>query len=316
MPAVRHSIHLRKCYVAASPIFLFMPTATLPPDHYAAPNRTATGRVWRWLTALAIFGNIFLNYYANTRPFAGQTMAVVSAKYPTLLTPAGYAFSIWGLIFLALAVYAVWQLLPAQQKLSLPDALAKPLTLVSVATGAWVVLFAYELILPSVGVMLLILGGLIVTYGRARRRVFAEAAPALAGVPFSLYLGWISVASVINFTIGLRQLGWQTAEGLSVTLTLGLLVVIVGLALVISRVFRDMVFPLVVAWALVAIWMVRLREVPELGWAALIGAAVAALGGIVLSRLGSRKTPWQLRDEAAAAAEAEIVARNASRVRE
>ena len=290
-----------------------MPTATIPPDHYAAANQSGTGRAWRWLTALAIVGNIVLNYYANTRPFAGQTMGMVSAKYPTLLTPAGYAFSIWGLIFLALTSYAVWQLLPGQQRISLPDALAKPLTLASIATGAWVVLFANELILPSVGVMLLILGCLIVAYGRTRRRIFAGAAPALAGVPLSLYLGWISVASVINVTIGLRQLGWQTAEGASVTLTLGLIFVVVALGLIMSRVFHDLMFPLVVAWALVAVWVVRLREVPELGWAALIGAAVVAIAGFVLARLGGRKTPWQLRDEAAAAAEAEIAARNAMR---
>lgn len=282
-------------------------------DHYAAPDQSATGQLWRWVAALAIVGNIGLNYYSNTHPFAGQTMGMVSAKYPTLLTPAGYAFSIWGVIFLALTVYAVWQLLPAQRNLSLPDALAKPLTLASLATAAWVVLFAYEMILPSVGVMLLILGSLIVTYGRARRRIFAGAAPALAGVPFSLYLGWISVASVINLTIGLRQMGWQTAEGASVTLTLGLIFVVVALGLIMSRVFRDMVFPLVVAWALVAVWVVRLREVPELGWAALAGAAIVALAGIGFSRLGGRKTPWQLRDEAAAAVEAEIAARNAAR---
>lgn len=293
-----------------------MLTATMPPDHYAPANQSGTGRLWRWLAALAVVGNIALNYYSNTRPFAGQTMGAVSAKYPTLLTPAGYAFSIWGLIFLALTIYAVWQLLPAQRRMSLPDALAKPLTLASVATGAWVVLFAYELILPSVGVMLLILGCLIVAYGRARRRIFADAAPALAGVPLSLYLGWISVASVINITIGLQQLGWQTAEGVSVTLTLGLIFVVVVLGLIMSRVFRDMVFPLVVAWALVAVWVVRLREVPELGWAALIGATVVAIAGIVLSRMGGRKTPWQLRDEAVAAAEAEIAARNAMRATE
>lgn len=283
------------------------------PDHYAAPDRSVTGQLWRWLTAVAIVGDVGLNYYSNTHPFAGQTMGTVSAKYPTLLTPAGYAFSIWGLIFLGLVVYAVWQLLPGQRNLSLPDALAKPLTLASIATAAWVVLFAYEMILPSVGVMLLILGSLIVTYGRARRRIFAGAAPVLAGVPFSLYLGWISVASVINITIGLRQMGWQTAEGASVTLTLGLIIVVVALGLIISRVFRDMVFPLVVAWALVAVWVVRLREVPELGWAALVGAALVALVGIGFSRLGGRKTPWQVRDEAAAAVEAEIAARKAAR---
>ena len=293
-----------------------MPTATTRPDHYAAANQSGTGRPWRWLAALAIIGNIALNYYASVHPFAGQTNAAVSAKYPTLLTPAGYAFSIWGLIFLALTIYAVWQLLPGQRRISLPDALAKPLTLASVATGTWVVVFANELILPSVGLMLLILGSLIVAYGRARRRIFADAAPALAGVPLSLYLGWISVASVINITIGLRQLGWQTAEGASVTLTLGLIFVVVALGLIMSRVFRDMVFPLVVAWALVAVWVVRLREVPELGWAALIGATVVAIAGVVLSRMGGRKTPWQVRDEAAAAAEAEIAARNAMRATE
>jgi hypothetical protein len=289
-----------------------MPTSATPPDHYAAPRRSIAGRMWRWLAALAIFGNISLNYYSNAHPFAGQTMGQVSAKYPTLLTPAGYAFSIWGLIFLALAVYAVWQLLPPQQDKSLPDAVAKPLTLANVATGVWVVLFAYEQILPSVGVMLLILACLIVTYGRARRRIFADAAPALVGVPFSLFLGWISVAAAINITIGLQQLGWMPSAGLAVVLTLGVLFVIVTLALIISRVFRDMVFPLVVAWALAWLWVARLREVPELGWAALAGAVVAILLGVAFSRMGGRKTPWQLRDEAAAAVEAEIAARRNS----
>lgn len=289
------------------------PAAT---DHYVAPHRSGLGRLWRWVAALAIFGTIFVNYYANTHPFNGQTMGQVSAKFSTLLTPAGYAFSIWGLIFLSLVVYAGWQLLPAQRRLSLPDAVARPLTLACVATGAWVVLFAYELIVPSVGVMLLILFCLIMTYGRAKRRIFADEAPMLAGVPFSLFLGWISVASVLNVIIGLRHLGWQTAEGVSVALALGLVVVLVGLGLIISRVFRDMVFPLVLAWALVAIWVVRLREVPELGWATLAGAAVVAIGGVHLSRLGGRKMPWQLRDEAAAAIEAEIAARKSMRAGE
>ncbi|WP_070733014.1 hypothetical protein [Hymenobacter glacialis] len=285
-----------------------MPTATHFPDNYAAPDTSAVGWLWRWLTAASIFGNIFLNYYSNTQPFNGQTMGEVSARYPTLLTPAGYAFSIWGLIFLGLAVYAVWQLLPAQSRLSLPTALAKPLTLANIATAGWVVLFAYEEILPSVGLMVLILALLMVVYGRARRRIFVNAAPTWVGVPFSLFLGWISVASVINITIGLRELGWQTADGMSIILTLGLLVVVVALGLLISRVFRDMIYPLVLAWALVAVWVMRLREVPELGWAALAGAVIVAVLGIVFSRQGGRKTPWQIRDEAAAAREADIAA--------
>ena len=293
-----------------------MPLAATAPDHYAPPRRSATGRAWRWLTALAVVGAIVVNAYSVLHPFAGQSQAVVSAKYPTLLTPAGNAFSIWGLIFLTLLLYAGWQLLPAQRALSLPDAVAKPLTMASLGLGAWVVLFAYEQIVPSAGVMLLILAATAVAYGRTRRRIFVDAAPRLAGVPFSLLLGWLSLAAVINFTIAIRALGWQTADGASVTLTLGLLAAVVGLGLLMSRVFRDLVFPLVVAWALVWVWVARLREVPELGWAALIGATVVAIGGLLLSRLGGRKTAWQLRDEAAAAVEAEIAARNAERLRD
>lgn len=241
-------------------------------------------RLWRWLAALAIFFNIGLNYWSQARPFNGQSMGAVSAQYPTLLTPAGYAFSIWGLIFITMAVYAVWQLLPAQHTSRLPDAVAKPLAVANLASAAWVVLFAYELILPSVLTMLVILGALILAYGRARNRVLADKASRWVSMPFALYLGWISVASVLNVTIGLRQLGWLPAENLGVLLSLALLAVVVVLGLMISRTFREMVFSLVLAWALVAIWVARrgAGQYPELAWAALAGALVVVLGSYVL----------------------------------
>ncbi|TGE20290.1 tryptophan-rich sensory protein [Hymenobacter aquaticus] len=244
---------------------------------------------WRWLTTLSILGNIGLNYWANARPFNGQTMGMVSEQYPTLLTPAGYAFSIWGLIFLTLTIYAAWQLLPAQRQTSLPDAIARPLTLASVATALWVVLFAYELIEMSVVTMLVILLALMLTYGRVRRYVQARKVPRWVSVPFSLYLGWISVATVINVTIGLRELGVQTDLNISVLLTLLLLAVVVGLALTISNVFRDLVYPAVVVWALVAIWAAQRMEYPELGWAALGGAVVVLAGSIGLALRKSRR---------------------------
>ncbi|SHL24447.1 hypothetical protein [Hymenobacter psychrotolerans] len=257
---------------------------------YNSYRTPAAGRLWRWLAAAAIFGNIFLNYYSNAFPFNGQNMGEVSAKYPTLLTPAGYAFSIWGLIFLSLSIYAMWQLLPAQRTVGLPDAVARPLTLASLATAGWVVLFAYELIIPSVATMLVILGSLIVVYGRARRRTIDHKAPRWISLPFGLYLGWISVASTINVTIGLRQLGWQTGENLTVLLTLVLLAVVVVLALLLSRRFQEETIALVVAWALVAIWVARRAEYPELAWAALIGAVLAAGGSFVLASRRRRRS--------------------------
>lgn len=252
---------------------------------FGSPTAPVTAaRVWRWLAALSILGNIGLNYYSQAYPFNGQTMGAVSAQYPTLLTPAGYAFSIWGAIFLALTMYAVWQLLPAQRHRRLPDTIAVPLTVASLATAGWVVLFAYELIGLSVLTMLIILLALILTYGRARRQVLADEAPRWVSVPFALYLGWISVASVINITLGLRELGWQAPLNVAVLLAFALLAVVVGLGLIISRAFEEVVFPLVIAWALVAIWVAQRAAYPELGWAALLGAGAVGLGGFLLSR--------------------------------
>lgn len=256
-------------------------SSTFTPSYSA--HEYAPNRIWRWLAALAVLGNIFLNYYSNAYPFNGQSMGTVSGKYPTLLTPAGYAFSIWGLIFLSLTVYVVWQLLPTQRTNPLPDVVAQPLTLASIATALWVVLFAYERILPCWLAMMLILGALVMAYGRARRLVLADVAPRWVSVPFALYLGWISVAFTINSVIGLRQLGWQPDLNLAMLLGLVLLTVVVGLGLLISREFKEATFPLVVAWALVAIWMAQRHTYPELSWAALIGAGIVGLGGLVLA---------------------------------
>lgn len=283
-----------------------------PSDSHTQTSIAVNGQAWRWLTAVAIFGTAALTYYSNTLLFAGNSMATMSAKYPTLLTPAAYAFGIWIPIFLSLAVYAAWQLLPATYRLGLPDAVAKPLALASLATGAWVMLFSQELVMPGLGALLVILVCLVVAYGRVRRQIAAKGISALVSVPFSLYLGWVSVAVIINSTIALQEAGLLVNEGISLTMTMVLLAGMAALGLTISRKFQDMVFPLTIAWALVGIWAARLSAMPMLGWAALAGATAVAIGGIALSQMGSRKTPWQLRDEAAKAIEAEIAARKAA----
>src|SRR5438309_351648 len=100
----------------------------------------------------------------------------------------------------------------------------------------------------------------------------AGEAPRSASLPFALYLGWISVASVVSVTIGLWAFGWQSPTNVSVVLALGLLIVVTGLGLLVSWVFSDMTFPLVVCWALVGIWVGQRNTYPELADAALIGA--------------------------------------------
>lgn len=275
------------------------PTLTpIPVSISHPPAAPPASRFWRWLAALSVAATIFLNYYANTHPFNEQTMGQVSAKFPTPLTPAGYAFGIWGLIFLALLVYAVWQLLPAQRTLALPDAVARPLTLAATATGFWVVLFAYEKIGLSVATMLVILGSLILTYGRARQLVRAGAAPPWVSIPFALFLGWIMVATVINLTLGLRKLSGPVSAAVEGYLAYVLLAVVVGVGLWLSRAFQERTFPLVLAWALAGVWGARLAEDPALGWAALSAAGLVLVLGLVLAQQGRKLQPWQVTQRA------------------
>ncbi|WP_426490221.1 hypothetical protein [Hymenobacter sp. 102] len=261
-------------------------TATAAFNYLSAPTKS---RAWRWAALVAIVGNIALNYVSQRFPFNGQTNADVSGKYPTPLTPAGYAFSIWGVIFLSLLVYAVWQLLPAQRRTPLPDAVARPLVLVNVLTSFWLVVFAYELLPLSVVVMLGILAGLAVVYGRVRYYASRGEVPVWVNVPFGLYLGWISVALVVNATVALGT-RWQVSEAKGIEIAIVLVGIVAGLALNVTKRFRELAYPAAVTWGLVGIWAAR-RGVPAtlvLSWMALAAAVLITLVSLGLVWWGKR----------------------------
>ncbi|MBX0292844.1 hypothetical protein K3G63_20540 [Hymenobacter sp. HSC-4F20] len=256
-------------------------------DALTAPTES---RAWRWAASAAIVGNIAMNYVSQRYPFNGQTNGQVSYKYPTPLTPAGYAFSIWGLIFLSLAAYAIWQLLPGQRRNPLPDAIARALVVANLLTCAWLVVFAYELLVPSALIMLLLLGSLAVMYGRARHYVQRDEAPWYTSVPFGLYLGWISVATMVNVTLALGT-RWQTSPARSIEIAIVLLGVTAGLALNVTKRFREVAYPAAVVWGLLGIWAARRFQADTLvlSWMALGVAILVVVVGLGLVWWGSRK---------------------------
>ncbi|UPL49484.1 tryptophan-rich sensory protein [Hymenobacter sublimis] len=267
-----------------------MPISTTSQAAFDTLMAPTESRAWRWAVAAAIAGNLGINYVSQRYPFNGQTNAQVSYKYPTLLTPAGYAFSIWGAIFLGLACYAGWQLLPRQRHNPLPDAVARPLVLANVLTATWLVVFAYELLVPSVVVMLGILASLAVVYGRARHFVQRGEAPWFTSVPFGLYLGWISVATVVNLTLVLGT-QWRPGAEQSIELAIVVVGITAGLALNVTKQFRELAYPAAVAWGLLGIWAARRAEADTLvlAWMALAAAGLVALGGLGLAWWGRRK---------------------------
>jgi hypothetical protein len=247
--------------------------------HPSAPPRP----FWRWLLPLAVAACLYVNYVYNANPPAGAlSNGAMSARHPTLLTPAGYAFSIWGVIFTGLVVYTVWQLLPRQRNSALVAALTPPLTLAVLVTTAWTLVFSYGYIGSSLVVMLTILALLAWCYARTRPLVLAGAAPAWPTWFLSLFLGWIMLAMVLNVIFGLRDtLGWQWSAQDSALGAYGLAAVAAGLGVALAWRGRDFWLPLPLAWGLVGTWVAQHDAAPGVALAALADAAVLLVGAVV-----------------------------------
>lgn len=247
-------------------------------------SESAADRFWRWALPVAVLACLYVNYLYNANPPAGAlSNGEMSARHPTLLTPAGYAFSIWGVIFLGLVVYTVWQWLPAQRGARLPLAINSLLTRAVVITAAWTLVFSYEIIGMSLTVMLMLLLLLAQTYGRARQLVLMQVAPGWPVWFLSFYLGWIVLATVLNFIFGLRDgfgLHWSAEASLVGCYALLLIAVVLGLGLAWRA--HDVRLPLPIAWGLIGTWVAQRASQPGLAMAALAAASVLLLGAAVV----------------------------------
>ncbi|MFD2672979.1 TspO/MBR family protein [Marinicrinis sediminis] len=225
--------------------------------------------MFRWLNIVFFIGVLFINWAANALPLFGRTTGEVSAKYPVAITPASYAFSIWGLIYLLLAGYVLLQALPKWR--DKPEILAiGPWFVISCSLNIlWMLLWHSLQLTASVCVMIALLISLIVIYLKTRPAVqTGTLIRLLVALPFSIYLGWISVATVLNVTIGLSESGWN-GFGLSDTVWAILLLIVTAiLAFVISRSYRDPFYGAVIVWALVAIGVKQLDPEPVIAYAA------------------------------------------------
>ena len=146
-----------------------------------------------------------------------QTMGEVSNKYPALFTPAGFTFSIWGLIYLALTTFCFYHLMKAYKAEASHEAnqdlsrLGYLFILNNLATGAWTIVWVHEMLVLSVVLMLIQLLCLIIIqiqlqiYNPAR----SAAARWFTQFPLSIYFGWICIATVANSSAALVGLGWN-----------------------------------------------------------------------------------------------------------
>jgi benzodiazapine receptor len=220
---------------------------------------------------LAFALTIVVNGLATSIPLGGQTPPEISAKYPSLFTPAGFTFSIWGIIYLGLMLFIIYQALPAQRSSAVLAKIDGLFKLSCAANAAWILSWHYEYLLLSIGIMACLLFSLVGIYRalQASTGVASIAQRLLVHLPFSLYTAWISVATIANISAVQTGYGWDNIgmDAISWTLLKLALAGAIG-ATVIAR-KADMAFVLVIAWAAYGI------SVMQADTAAVSGAATA-----------------------------------------
>ena len=220
-------------------------------------NKDTTRQI---INVVAVVATIFLNILANALPFNNQNTGDISDSFPVLFTPAGYVFAIWGLIYIGLIAFAVYQALPSQRENPRLRAVGYVFAWGCLANIAW--LFGWHYLNQSPWfflteiAMLLLLASLLITYLRLDigRSVVSSAETWMVRNPISIYLGWISVATIANTSILLYSWGLSSLS-LNAQAWLTVLVLIVGAVLGFLMAFfrRDIPYILVLVWAYVGV---------------------------------------------------------------
>ena len=171
------------------------------------------------LVGLTYVAMIAVNVLANALPINGRTTGAVSDAYPNLFAPAGVTFAIWGLIYLLLGAHVLYQFglfhvsddkgaVGESRRVSLLERVGVLFSLSSIANVAWILSWHYDLILVStlllatmLVLLILITRTILAADLNPRDRIFIR-------LPFSVYFGWITVATIANITVWLVSIGW------------------------------------------------------------------------------------------------------------
>jgi MFS family permease len=186
----------------------------------------------------------------------GPSIGEISDRYPTYVVPAGYAFMIWNLIFALSLGYAVWQALPSERENPLLRRVGWLTSSATAATSTWMLVFQRSLFALSVGIILWLLASLVGIVARAHRRVttFSRAEAWLVYYTFSIFLGWITVATVANIAQTLTAFGW---DGWGVDAqtwgVIALLLAGVTASAITAAMRGNAPYALTVIWALIAV---------------------------------------------------------------
>lgn len=203
---------------------------------------------------------VAVNVLANALPIGGVTTGEASDAYANLFTPAGVTFSIWGLIYLLLLAYTLRQFGFRRQESSperekLLAATGRYFIGTSLANIAWIFAWHYGLMWLSVLFMLTLLFFLIKIADGVNKAKLSLMDTLSIRLPFSVYFGWITVATIANITVFLVSLGWR-GFGLAEAVW-AVIILLIGACIGTLRMLKDknIFYGSVLVWAYGGIWL-------------------------------------------------------------
>jgi hypothetical protein len=218
------------------------------------------------LNIIGFLGTVVVNGLSSALPINGKTAGELSDQYPNLFVPTGLTFSVWGVIYILLAIFVIYGLVIAikkdEQKSSFIQNVGILFFISCLANIGWIFAWHYEIVTLSLILMLVLLVTLITIY--LKLQIGKSDSPRtekyMVQLPFSVYLGWITIATIANVTALLVYTNWNTF-GLGEPFW-AVAVIIVGIAITLSVLFtrKDIFYCLVVDWALLGILLKRLAD--------------------------------------------------------
>jgi len=243
------------------------------------------------LNLVAFIATVVVNALATILPINNKSTGELSDQYPNLFVPSGLTFSIWGLIYLLLGIYIIYQLIVAFRRNTGQRGIFEKIGILfflsSLFNIGWIFAWHYEIVWLSLILMILLFITLLSIYLRLKigKSDARGAEKGLVHLPFSVYIGWITIATIANVTALLVDIGWN---GFNLSEQFwAVLVIAVGIIIALLVIFtrNDMFYCLVVAWSLLGILLKRLAESGTPALAIIItvitGMALIVLGIII-----------------------------------
>lgn len=218
-------------------------------------KESSTAKNWAILNLVIFFLTLAINYLGSSGFFNGMSQAEVSAKYTTLVTPAGFAFSIWGVIYSLMLLTLIYFFIKSNdEKVSKLVQMISPLFIISsLLNMGWIITFSYEM----VGISTILIIGMAISLLLIVKSIYkyrAELPSSLAGISFTLYGSWVFIASILNSAIFLVKQNWD-GFGISDSIwTIVILFVAIGFVLFYLSLYKNAVFPISLAWAFFGIY--------------------------------------------------------------